>query len=67
MHTMDLLFPIVRMPSFVRTIGLTIACAVVILVANASIYANTPQAKHATHQEARQPGSVVRIVMYQNS
>jgi hypothetical protein len=37
---MKLFFSVRRMQSFLRTIGITIACAVVILAANVAIYSN---------------------------
>ncbi|HRH93013.1 MAG TPA: hypothetical protein PKV72_00605 [Candidatus Peribacteria bacterium] len=55
------------MSPLLRTIGITIACAVVILAANASIYANNPGAKQFSHQEAQQTTNVLHVVVYRNS
>lgn len=56
------------MPSMIRTIGITIACAVVILAANASIYANTPGVKPvSSHQEAHQTTNILHVVVYRDS
>ncbi len=49
-----------------RTLGITIASAVVIIAANASIYAHaTNTGEHMNQQEAQSHGSPMHIVVYQ--
>jgi hypothetical protein len=49
-----------------RTLGITIASAVVIIAANASIYAHaTNTGEHMSRQEAQSNGNPVHIVVHQ--